>query len=131
MAIGACAGGGGLSGLTEGAEQGRQGHGGSRLGHNLTVGRHVVHKSAGLSVWGVHGTQEAPGLRQQLAHGRGPHFGEGRASVHAAEVGQVADEVELVGHHAEARGLQHAQTCAPEGESDHSGATVVVFFPGR
>lgn len=70
----------------------------------------MVHESTGLSIWGVDRTQEAPGLRQQLTHRRGPHFGEGGPSVHAAEVGQVADEVELVCHHTEARGLQHAQT---------------------
>lgn len=98
--------------LTEGAEQRRQGEGVERLSHDLAAGRHVVHQPAGLSVWGVHGAQEAPGLGQELPHGRGPHFGERRPSVHAAEVRQVADEVELVGDHAEACVLQHAEAFA-------------------
>ena len=95
---------------TQGAEQTRQAHGRPALGHYLAAGRHVVHEAAGLSVRGVDGTQEAPGLWQQLAHGGSPHLGEGCPSVHAAEVGQVADEVELVGHDTQARVLQHAQT---------------------
>lgn len=69
----------------------------------------MIHESAGFSVRRVHGAQEAPGLRQELTHRRGPHFGERRPSVHAAEVRQVADEVELVSNHAEARVLQHAE----------------------
>lgn len=100
----------GLSVLTEGAEQGREGGGGQGRGYDFTVGRHVVHEAAGLSVGGVHGAQEAPGLGQQTTYGGGPHLGKGCPSVHAAEVGQVADEVELVGHHTQSRVLEHAQT---------------------
>lgn len=96
--------------LTKRAEQSRQGCGGQRWCHNLAAGRHVVHEAAGLSVWGVDGTQEAPGLGQQLTNRRGPHLGERRSSVHAAEVGEVADEVELVGYNTQASVLQHAQT---------------------
>lgn len=79
--------------------------------NNLTAGRHVVHESTRLSVWSVDGTQEAPGLRQQLTNRSGPHLGECCSSVHTAEVGQVADEVELVSYHTQACVLQHAKTC--------------------
>lgn len=97
--------------LTYRTEQSGQSRGGHGLSHDLAAGRHVVHESAGLPVRGVHGAQEAPGLRQQLTDGGGPHLGERCASVHAAEVGQVADEVELVCHHTQTRVLQHAEAC--------------------
>lgn len=70
----------------------------------------MVHEAAGLAVRRVDRTQEAPGLRQQLPDRRRPHLGEGGSSVDAAEVRQVADEVQLVGHDAQARVLQHAET---------------------
>lgn len=107
--------------LTQGAEQGGQGGGGQGGAHDLTAGRQVVHEAAGLSVGSVDGTQEAPGLGQQLTHRGGPHLGERRSSVHAAEVGQVADEIELVGHHAQAGVLQHAETWGRSGR-DRSGS---------
>lgn len=90
------------SNLTKGAEQSRQRYSGHRWRHNFTTGRHVVHESTGLSVWSVDRTEEAPGLGQQLTNGRGPHLGKRRSSVHTAEVGQVADEVELIGYDAQA-----------------------------
>lgn len=74
----------------------------------------MIHQSTGLSVRSVDGTEETPGLRQQLPDRRGSHPGERRSSVHAAEVGQVADEVEFVSDHTEARVLQHAETCEEE-----------------
>lgn len=73
--------------------------------HDLTVGRHVVHEPTGLPVRGVHGAQEAPGLGQEPTDRRGPHFGKGGTPVHAAEVGQVADKVQLVGHDGQAGAL--------------------------
>lgn len=65
--------------------------------------------SAGLSVWRVHRAQEAPGFGQQLADSRGSHLGKRCPSVYAAEVGEVADEIQLVPHHTETAVLQHAQ----------------------
>lgn len=71
----------------------------------------MVHESARLAVWSVDRTQEAPGLGQQLTHRGGPHLSERCSSVHAAEVRQVANEVELVSYNAQPGVLQHAQTC--------------------
>lgn len=96
--------------LTEGTEQNRQGYGGQGWCHNLTAGRHVVHEPTRLSIWGVDRTQEAPGLRQQLSNRRGPHLGKRCSSVHAAEVRQVANEVELVSYNTQTCVLQHAET---------------------
>ena len=70
----------------------------------------MIHEATGLSVRGVDRTQEAPGLGQQLTNRGGPHLGERCSSVHAAEVGQVADEVEFVGHDTQTGVLQHAET---------------------
>lgn len=102
--------------LTKGTEQSRQRYGGQCRCHNLTAGSHVVHESTRLSVRSVDGTQEAPGLRQQLTHRGGPHFGERCPSVHTAEVRQVADKVELVGYHTKACILQDAETCGQRGK---------------
>lgn len=88
----------------------------------------MIHESAGFSVRGVHGAQEAPGLGQELTHGRGPHFGERRPSVHAAEVRQVADEVELVSNHAEARVLQHAEAFAQRKKKKLAFLMIVFWF---
>lgn len=105
--------------LTEGTEQSWHCYGGQRWCNNLTAGCHVVHESTRLSIRSVDGTQEAPGLGQQLTHRRGPHFGERRPSVHAAEVRQVADEVELVSYNTKACVLQHAETCGQRGGGIH------------
>lgn len=99
------------SGLTEGTEQRRQGCGESHGRDHLTAGGHVVHKSTRLSVRSVDRTQEAPGLGQKLPDRGGPHLGEGGPSVHAAEVRQVADEVQLVCDDRKSGALQHPETC--------------------
>ena len=97
--------------LTKRTEESGQGCGGCGWRHNFTAGRHMVHESTRLSVWSVDRTQEAPGLGQQLPNRGGPHLGECCSSVNAAEVGQVTDEVELVGYNTQASVLQHAKTC--------------------
>lgn len=61
-------------------------------------------------VWSVHRAEEAPGFWQQPAHGGGPHLGKGSPSVHTAEMGEVAKEVQLVSHNTQARILQEAET---------------------
>lgn len=94
---------------TQGTQQRRDVSHGHHLGDNFTQSCHVVHEPTGLAIRGVHGAQEAPGLGQQLADSGGSHLGEGGAAVDAAEVGQVADEVQLVPHHAQTTVLQHAQ----------------------
>ena len=70
----------------------------------------MVHQSTGLPVRGVHGTKEAPGLRQQPAHSGGPHFSKISPSVHTAEMGEIAYEVQLVSHDTKSRILQGAKT---------------------
>lgn len=95
---------------TEVAEQSWDGRRVHKLRDHLAHGRQVVHQTAGLPVGGVHRAQEAPGLRQQPAHCGGPHLGEVGASVHAAEMREVADEVQLVCHDTKSRVLQEAKT---------------------
>lgn len=70
----------------------------------------MVQQPTRCSVWGVHRTEEAPGLGEQPAHCGGPHLGKVSTSVHTAEMGQIADEVQLVGHNTQARVLQEAET---------------------
>lgn len=101
---------------TQGAQQRRDVCHGHHLGDDLTKSCHVVHQPTGLPVRGVHGAQEAPGLGQQLAHRRGSHLGEGGPSVDAAEVREVADEIQLVPHHTETAVLQHAQPWGTKGD---------------
>lgn len=94
---------------TQGAQQRRDVSHGHHLGDDLTQSCHVVHEPTGLSIRGVHGAQEAPGLGQQLADSRGSHLRERRPAVDAAEMGQVPDEIQLVPHHTQTTVLQHAQ----------------------
>lgn len=54
---------------------------------NATAVREVVEQAAGAAVGGVHRAQEAPGLREQLAHGGGAKLHEVCAAMHAPEVG--------------------------------------------
>lgn len=70
--------------------------------HHLARGREVVQQPAGRAVRGVHGAQEAPGLRQQLPHRRGLHGSEELSSVDASEVRQVAKKVDALRHDREA-----------------------------
>ena len=70
----------------------------------------MVHQTTGLPIRGMHGAEEAPGLWQQPAHRGRPHLGKISPSVHTAEVGEVAYEVQLVSHDTESRILQEAKT---------------------
>lgn len=70
----------------------------------------MVHQTAGLPIGGVHGTKETPRLWQQPAHCGGPHLGKVSPSVHTAEMGEVADEVQLISHNTKSRILQEAKT---------------------
>ena len=49
----------------------------------------MVEQAAGGPIGGVHRAQEAPGVGQQLAHGRGAHLGEEGAPVNGPEVRYV------------------------------------------
>ena len=66
----------------------------------------MVEQSARRSVGGVYRAKETPGLREQLADRGGAHLAEEGSSVNTAEVGQVAEEVELVCNHREPRLLE-------------------------
>lgn len=70
----------------------------------------MVQQPTGRPVWGVHRAEEAPGLWKQPAHRGGPHLGKVGPSVHTAEVGEIANEVQLVSHNTQARILQEAET---------------------
>lgn len=70
----------------------------------------MVQQPARCPVWGVHRAEEAPGFGQQPAHGGGPHLGKVSPSVHTAEMGEIANEVQLVRHNTQARVLQEAET---------------------
>lgn len=96
--------------FTQRAQQGRQGGCGMHLCHNLTMGSHVVHKAARFSVRSVYRTQETPRLWQQLTHRCGPHLSEAGSSVHAPEMRQVTDEVQLIRYDTQSGVLQQAQT---------------------
>lgn len=58
----------------------------------------------------MHGTKETPRLGQQPAHCGGPHLGKVSPSVHTAEMGEIADEVQLISHDTKSRILQEAKT---------------------
>lgn len=70
----------------------------------------MVHQTTGLPVGGVHGAEETPGLRQQPAYCGGPHLGKICPSVHTAEMGEIAYEVQLVSHNTKSGILQEAKT---------------------
>ena len=53
-------------------------------------------------------TPLTPGFRQQLPHGCCPHLGEESAAMDRAEVGYVAQVVQLVSDDDESCSLQHA-----------------------
>ena len=63
----------------------------------------VVEQATGGTVWGVHWTEESPGLREQLAHGGGAHLAEEGSPMHTAEVRQVTKEVQLVCNNSKTR----------------------------
>lgn len=73
--------------------------------HHPARGGEVVQESAGRAVGGVDGAQESPGLREKLPDGRGLHGREELPSVDAAEVRQVAEEVDTLRHDREPRHL--------------------------
>ena len=58
----------------------------------------MVQQPAGRAVGGMDGTEEPPGLREKLPDGRGFHGREELSSVDAAEVRQVAEEVDPLRH---------------------------------
>mmetsp|Transcript_23747 Transcript_23747/g.70493 ORF Transcript_23747/g.70493 Transcript_23747/m.70493 type:complete len:221 (+) Transcript_23747:1613-2275(+) len=76
---------------------------------DLAGGRKVVEKAAGAPVWSVHRAHEAPRLGQQLAHRRGAQLCKVGAAMHRPEVGQVAEEVELLGNYREASRLRQVE----------------------
>ena len=78
----------------------------------------MVEQSAGCAVGGVHWAEEAPGLREQLAYGGGAHLAEEGSSVDTAEVGQIAEEVELVCYHREPRLLERGREGGKEGRRE-------------
>lgn len=86
---------------TQAAQQSWDGCCVHKLRDNLADSSQVVHQAAGLPIWCMHRAQETPGLRQQPAHRSRSHLGKVGPSVHAAEMGQVADKVQLVCHNAE------------------------------
>lgn len=57
-----------------------------RRGDDAAGGGEVTQQAAGSAIWRVHGAQEAPRLRQQLAHCRCPQLREIRAPVDRPEV---------------------------------------------
>lgn len=54
----------------------------------------MVEQTTGGAVRGVHRTQEAPALRQQLAHSGGAHFSEIGATVHRPVLVVVVEGLE-------------------------------------
>lgn len=92
----------------------------------------MVHQATGLAIWSVHRTQKTPRLWQQLAHCSGSHFEKISTSVYAAEMGEVADKVQLVCHHAQTGALQHAETCRKrekeKGNKNESGIRSLVLM---
>ena len=57
-----------------------------RVRDDATCGREVVEQAAGGAIWSMHWAQEAPGLGQQLAHGRGAQLRKVGSPMHRAEV---------------------------------------------
>ena len=72
---------------------------------NYAGGCKVVKQTAGATIGRVHGTEEAPGLRQQLAHSGCFHLAEERPAMDASEVGEEAEVVDSLGDDGEAAGL--------------------------
>ena len=95
---------------TQAAEQSRNRCCIHKLCDDLTHGSQVVHQATGLPIWGVHRTKETPGLRQQPAYCGGPHLSKISPSVHTAEMGEIAYEVQLISHNTKSRILQEAKT---------------------
>lgn len=54
----------------------------------------------------MHGAKKSPGLRQKLSNGGSLHGGEELTSVDAAEVREVAQEVDPLGHDRESGDLK-------------------------
>ena len=58
----------------------------------------MIEQAARTTIWSVDGADEAPSFGQELANRGGFHFSEVLTTVDAAEMRQVAREVELVSH---------------------------------
>mmetsp|Transcript_1936 Transcript_1936/g.3082 ORF Transcript_1936/g.3082 Transcript_1936/m.3082 type:complete len:202 (-) Transcript_1936:72-677(-) len=97
-----------VAGLDEPAGRGGgpQAHG---VGHHHGVFGQVVQQPARRPVRRMHRTQEAPGLRQQLADSSGLHGGEELPAVHGLEVRQVPQHVEALRDDGVARHLHEVQ----------------------
>ena len=80
-----------------------------RPSHHLAGGGEVVEQAAGGAVRGVHRAQEAPGLRQQLAHGGRPQLREVGAPVNGSEVGQVPARMDMPDSSSQRRCALHAK----------------------
>ena len=81
------------------------------LGLWSAVSGEMVEKTARGAIRRVHGADEAPRLWQQLSHGCCLHLGEVGTTMHATKVGDVAEDVELVGHNHKTSRLHLVQAC--------------------
>lgn len=85
----------------------------------------MVEQATGRAVWGVDGAQEAPGLREELSDGRGLHRGEKLAAVHAAEVGQVPQEINALRHDSKPGNLDNASRERNAQDQAHSTSELI------
>lgn len=66
----------------------------------------MVEQTAEGTIRRVDGTEKAPRFGQKLSHGGGLRFGKGITTMHGAEVGDEAKNVQTLGNNREAAGLK-------------------------